>query len=89
MKNHEQYYRAQLKARADGGSGAGTPPSIPLVKDRSRAQKTEGTKEWAKLTMNNYKIITADRKKARGRPPIIGYDIEKMVLQEMVDRRCV
>ena len=39
--------------------------------------------------MNNYKIITADRKKARGRPPIIGYDIEKMVLQEMVNHRCV
>ena len=90
VKHHEEYYRAQLKARAaDGGSGAGTPLGFVLVKDRSRAQKTEGTREWAELTMNNYIAKTKARKKARGRPPIIGYDIEEMVLQEMVDRRCV
>ena len=89
VTNHERYYKAHLKAQADGGSGAGTPPSIPAVKDRSRPQKTEGTREWAALTMEIYDIKTVKRKKGRGRPPKPGYDIERMLLQEMVHRRCV
>ena len=70
VKHHEEYYRAQLKARAaDGGSGAGTPLGFVLVKDRSRAQKTEGTREWAELTMNNYIAKTRPaRRHEAGRP---------------------